>query len=473
MSFVSFAFLILYVIVLCLRFTIGRSKIASTYMAALIVASSVFYSWHIPVYLSLLLGSTILDYIVARRIVLEAPGSVRRKALLAISMIGNLGILCVFKYADFLIEVLSKVVFAPEVYPLPSGLHLALPLGISFYTFQSMSYTIDVYRGTIPPVSKFWRLFLFVSFFPQLVAGPIVRARDFLYQIDRRRRLNFLVFSEGMYLIIRGFFLKMVCANNLSPFVDNVFDRSPSEISSTILLLGGLLFSCQIFCDFAGYSSIARGLAYILGFRLPVNFNNPYLASTFSEFWRRWHITLSEWLRDFLYIPLGGNRGSAGRTYVNLMIVMLLGGLWHGAAWTYVMWGAIHGGALAIERLMGLHRLAEEGGLRSTSLRWIWFALVQAVVFMAWIVFRAPSLEFAGAYIGNLFVGSWGAVPPKAWIPLLVCLPVVAMHLRGFVADRNPTARVGPLEKSIVAALMFIATLTFYGQDSAFIYFQF
>jgi len=471
MSFVSFSFLFLFAAILGLRLTIGWRKTGFAYTAALICASTVFYSWHIPIYLGLLLGSTLLDFFVARRIVLAPMGSTKRRAFLVLSLVGNLGVLGIFKYGDFLIETLTRLVGLPHAAVVPRGFDLALPLGISFYTFQSLSYTIDVYRGTIRPVAKFWQLFLFVSFFPQLVAGPIVRARDFLYQIGRRRRVNFRVFSEGVYLIVRGFFLKMVCANNLAPFVETIFSRSESQTNSSVLILGALFFGCQIFCDFAGYSSIARGLAYVLGFRLPVNFNNPYLAMTFSEFWRRWHITLSQWLRDFLYVPLGGNRRSPRRTYVNLMIVMLLGGLWHGAAWTYVIWGAIHGSALAAERLLGLHR----PDVRATNqaLRLFWFASVQGVVFMAWIVFRSATLDAAGVYLTNLFAGELGAVSPRVWLPLVFCAPVLIMHLRGLLADRVPNARVGPVEKAILGAVMLIATLTFYGVDSDFIYFQF
>jgi D-alanyl-lipoteichoic acid acyltransferase DltB (MBOAT superfamily) len=471
MSFVSFSFLFLFAAVLGLRLTIGWRKTGFAYLAALICASTVFYSWHIPIYLGLLLGSTLLDFFVARRIVHYAPRSAKRRAFLVLSLVGNLGVLGIFKYGDFLIETLTRLVGSPYAAVMPRGFDLALPLGISFYTFQSLSYTIDVYRGTIRPVAKFWQLFLFVSFFPQLVAGPIVRARDFLYQIGRRRRVNFRVFSEGAYLIVRGFFLKMVCANNLAPFVETIFSRSESQTNSSVLILGALFFGCQIFCDFAGYSSIARGLAYVLGFRLPVNFNNPYLATTFSEFWRRWHITLSQWLRDFLYVPLGGNRRSPRRTFVNLMIVMLLGGLWHGAAWNYVIWGAIHGSALAAERLLGLHR----PGVRTTNqaLRLFWFACVQGVVFMAWIVFRSPTLDAAGVYLMNLFAGELGAVSTGVWFPLVFCAPVMIMHLRGLLADRVPMARVAPIEKAILAAVMLIATLTFYGVDSDFIYFQF
>ncbi len=217
-------------------------------------------------------------------------------------------------------------------------------MGISFYTFQTLSYTIDVYRGELAPVRSFWQFILFISFFPQLVAGPIVRASEFLPQMARPRRLRLRVFYEGVWLVIGGLFLKMVCADNLAAYVDEHWHRgSAAGGDATMSLWLGVMFSGQIFADFCGYSTIARGLGYLLGYRFPLNFDAPYIAATFKNFWERWHITLSRWLRDYLYVPLGGNRGSRARTYVNLLTVMLLGGLWHGAAYTYIVWGAIHG----------------------------------------------------------------------------------------------------------------------------------
>ena len=472
MSFVSFSFLLLFGTVLGIRLTIGRRKTEPAYLAALMVASTIFYSWHIPIYITLLLGSTLVDYLAARRIAAVPPDSIWRRVSLVASLAANLGVLAIFKYADFLLQPVAHLLATMGISASLPVLDLILPLGISFYTFQSMSYTIQVYRGVQEPVSAFWQLFMFVSFFPQLVAGPIVRASDFIYQIGRRRRVNLQVMTEGGYLVVRGFFLKMVCANNLGPFVDFVFSSAKTETNSTVLALGGLLFGCQIFCDFAGYSSIARGVAYMLGFRLPVNFNNPYIASTFSEFWRRWHITLSQWLRDFLYIPLGGNRFSTGRTYANLLLVMLLGGLWHGAAWTFVIWGALHGTALAIERLLDLHHIEKERA--PLVLRIGWFLLVQIVVLVAFIFFRSDSLPDALTYLERLFAGRFGAIPESAWFPLAVgLLPVVVMHLRGFVSDRYATFQVGAKEKAVLAGFMLVATLTLYGQDNEFIYFQF
>src|SRR5690606_21808832 len=221
----------------------------------------------------------------------------------------------------------------------------------------------------------------------QLVAGPIVRAMEFLPQMPRPRRIRAAAWYEGGWLIISGFFLKMVCADNLAVYVDEHWDAGtdPGATSAFALWLA-LMFSGQIFADFAGYSNIARGVAYLLGYRLPINFNAPYLAASFKNFWERWHMTLSRWLRDYLYVSLGGNRKGGVRTYFNLMLVMLLGGLWHGAAYTFIVWGALHGAALALERMLGLHR--DKSGLAGIPVRLAWFVVVQAVVLMAWIVFR-------------------------------------------------------------------------------------
>jgi D-alanyl-lipoteichoic acid acyltransferase DltB (MBOAT superfamily) len=347
----------LFLVVYAGRLLIGRRKTETPYVALLLLASCAFYAWHVPAYLLVMLTSTVIDYFAALWMVRLPERSARRRLLLAASLVANLGMLGFFKYAGFATESIGRVLGLLGL-GLPVGtLDVVLPIGISFYTFQSMSYTIDVYRGQLRPTRDFTRFLLYVCFFPQLVAGPIVRARDFLYQFARRRQLSLQTFNAGLYLIVRGYFLKVVCANNIAVCVDRYWDAGwQGALNSPALLLLAILFSFQIFCDFEGYSSIARGLANLLGFRLPLNFNNPYLATSFKNFWQRWHITLSQWLRDYLYLPLGGNRGGRWRTLTNLMIVMLLAGLWHGAAFHFVAWGGIHGAALVVERLLGLER---------------------------------------------------------------------------------------------------------------------
>lgn len=498
MSFISFAFLLLFFLVFASRLLLGKNKTEPAYLLFLLAASIVFYGWHTPMYLLIILVSTIIDYRAAvelrdcaKLMALEASADSektrqlqkQRKNCLLFSLFANLSMLAFFKYTDFAINEVNAVVSAAGWSTSLPKLRLILPMGISFYTFQSMSYTIDVYRGHIKPLESFWKFFLYVSFFPQLVAGPIVRASEFLYQLDRRRRLHLKAFNQGGYLILRGLFLKVVCADNIGRYVDVHWqDAWSGEPNSSALLLASVLFAFQIFGDFAGYSSIARGLAYWLGFRFPKNFNNPYLATSFSNFWQRWHITLSEWLRDYLYVPLGGNRRGPIRTYVNLMLVMVLGGLWHGASLTFVVWGVLHGLALAIERRLGVNRFTVSS---PPVARIAWFLVVQSVVLLTWIVFRSQSLEEAGLVLSGIFASNFAALRFDAVLPMLCAVPIIAGHIRGFIAEQNGTnlwngrwfmdrlKYIHPFEQAIVAAMMLVGILTCYAQSSDFMYFQF
>jgi alginate O-acetyltransferase complex protein AlgI len=472
MSFASLAFALLLALVLVLRVTVGRTKQEPAYLLGLLLASLLFYGWHVPAYLVLLVGSTTVDFVAARLMSRPGISCERRRVCLVVSVVVNLGLLGFFKYANFFATEavrLLGVLGVPGV--AASTVDVVLPIGISFYTFQSMSYSIDVYRGIQRPEPVFWRFLLFVSFFPQLVAGPIVRSRDFLYQIGRRRRLRFPVVSEGVYLVVRGFFLKLVLADNIGFIVDERWDAAVAGAGGSGFSLAiAWLFSCQIFCDFAGYSSIARGVAYLLGFRLPVNFDAPYLAGSFSGFWRRWHITLSTWLRDYLYVSLGGNRGTRARTFVNLSLVMLLGGLWHGASNHFIVWGAIHGVALGIERAAGLRHVDRRGALWVGA---VWFVVVQATVLAAWVFFRAETVGDAVRFLGVIAAVDGARIDPVVVSTLLVyTLPVVVLHLRTWAGERLGWI-AGAHEKVVLAAVMLYATLVGYGRGTAFIYFQF
>jgi len=472
-NFVSWAFVALFGLVLLARLTIGRRSVEPVFVAALIVASVVFYAWHIPVYLGILWLSSSIDYWAGRALArLPSQARGRRRTVLAVSLCTNLGLLAFFKYAGFFLQVGRDVLGPAHAASLPPELALALPMGISFYTFQSMSYTIDVYRGVLAPVRRFWPFFLFVGFFPQLVAGPIVRAAEFLPQMPRPRRLRESVFYEGMWLIISGFFLKMVCADNLGMYVDEYWERGTRpDTGSGFALWLALMFSGQIFADFAGYTNIARGTAYLLGYRLPVNFNAPYLATSFKNFWERWHMTLSRWLRDYLYISLGGNRHGPVRTYVNLMLVMLLGGLWHGAAYTFIIWGALHGVALAVERALGLNRA--RGWTAAWPVRGVWFLIVQALVLVAWVFFRSRSLGEALRFLDNLVsMGGW-SLGTTEWVGVLFLVPIVAHH--GFVClrERRVVPPLSPATRAVLAAAMVYAIATLYTSTAEFIYFQF
>ncbi len=330
----------------------------------LLVASYVFYGWWDYRFLVLMLASTVFDYVVGLKLATNSFPTARRRWITA-SLVGNLGLLGCFKYFNFFLDstrsVLELMGFHADLWTLS----IILPAGISFYTFQSLSYTIDIYRGHIQPARNFWDFALSVSFFPHLVAGPIQRADSLLRQIERPRSMTWDGWCEGSALVLIGLFKKMAIADMLAPLVERTFSR-PEQCSSLILLFGVYCFAVQIYADFSGYTDIARGVARFMGFELMINFNQPYFAADITDFWRRWHISLSTWLRDYLYISLGGNRHGTLRTYRNLMLTMVLGGLWHGAAWTFVVWGALHGLYLAahkfVMQLVGTQPLPERIG---------------------------------------------------------------------------------------------------------------
>ncbi len=471
MNFVSFAFLGLLAIVVAARLTVGRRKVEPVYGLVLLVASLVFYVWHIPIYLWVLVVSTVIDYVAARAIAHPGRSPGVRKQLLALSLVTNLGLLAVFKYFGFFLENLQSFAGAAGLDWQAPSWRLLLPIGISFYTFQSMSYTIDVYRGRFAPVDSFWRFLLFISFFPQLVAGPIVRASEFLPQMPRVRRVRWASVSMGVALMVEGYFLKMVCADNIGPLVDKYWDAAYEPGANSVVLVWlALMFSGQIFCDFAGYSQIARGIAYVLGYQLPVNFNQPYIAGSFKNFWERWHMTLSRWLRDYLYIPLGGNRVSPLRTYANLMAVMLLGGLWHGAAWTFVAWGALHGGALAVERALGLHVGLEQ---RPFFVRWAWAVVVQVTVLVTWVFFRSSSFAGATQFLANVVAFEWARPTPEMWMGSMFLLPVAIGHLWALAVARGIVGPLAPMGRAVLTGVLVYGILASYGNSNAFIYFQF
>ncbi|SMF07398.1 D-alanyl-lipoteichoic acid acyltransferase DltB, MBOAT superfamily [Tistlia consotensis] len=479
MNFASLEFGVFFLVVLVIRLFYRQSG-SRVFVSILVLLSLVFYGWEEPSYVFLILLSTVIDFFAALAIEKYRSSPRTRRAIVTISCVANLGLLGFFKYTGFFVQNLSTVL------PLEPGIATALrgivlPIGISFYTFQSMSYTIDVYRGE-KPTRSFLDFIFYISFFPQLVAGPIVRAHNFLYQIHRVRSIRLVVWLEGFRLMILGFFLKLVVADNIGYALSGINLQSVGiwdyavqpDGPSTLAWYAIILFPAQIFCDFAGYTNIARGLAYLLGFRLPINFNAPYLAGSFSEFWHRWHITLSTWLRDYLYIPLGGNRISKGRTLVNVMAVMLLGGLWHGAGWTFIVWGAIHGTGLVVERAAGIARVTE----RWLAARLGWFLVVQAVVLFAWIFFRSSRFAEAGVLITNAarldFPHIEIADYPNLQAALIVIWAVPLLHLRALLREAGGRPfRETRIEQAIVSGFLLIATLSFYGEGGEFIYFQF
>ena len=372
----------------------------------LLVASYVFYGAWDWRFLSLIWVSTIIDYICG--IKLDATDNIKkRKQWLCLSIFSNLSILGFFKYFDFFAANFQRLAGQFGFSIQPTFLHIILPVGISFYTFQTMSYTIDIYRNEMKPTRRFFDFALFVAFFPQLVAGPIERARHLLPQMLSPRKLSLDKFYEGCYLIFWGLFMKVFVSDNLATIVDPVF-ASASPYGSAQVLLAMYAFSFQIFCDFAGYSNIARGLGKLMGFDIMVNFRLPYFATNPQEFWQRWHISLSTWLRDYLYVPLGGNRRGSIITYRNLAIVMLLGGLWHGASWTFIVWGAYQGALLIIHRLLK-PLLKKIPDIKNNMLKGAWFYIRVIFFFnlisIGFLIFRAPNVQQAFYMMKSLSSG--------------------------------------------------------------------
>lgn len=440
----------------------------------LLAASWFFYtSWN-PTLVLLIIASTFADYYIARKI-FEATTQRIRKRWLWVSIASNLGVLGFFKYTGFFVETVNEAVrLMGETGQLPVP-QIILPVGISFYTFQTMSYTIDVYRGKLRASDNFLQFALFVSFFPQLVAGPIVRAADFLPQLLKEPVFDAKKHATGLFLVCVGLFKKVVLANTLSVnLVDRVWDN-PELYSSLEVVTAFHAYAFQIYCDFSGYSDIAIGLALMLGFQLPENFNRPYVSKDIAEFWRRWHISLSSWLRDYLYIPLGGNRDGQWATYRNLAITMLLGGLWHGASWTFVLWGAAHGVALGVVRFVQRRR-------EPTSVpRPYWKTLLAGFITfqfvnLTWVLFRAPTFADAMTLIGKVFEGtlhtpnlSWQVMAAMGCAALLHFTPPQWKTRLGEAFTKLPWWAL-----ALIVAVFAVALQQIKGTDAVpFIYFQF
>ena len=366
-------------------------------MIYVIIFSLYFYYKSSGIYFLLLIGAAVVDFTLAK-LIYSTSIKWERKFFIVLTLVVNLGMLAYFKYTNFLFESFYSVV-GGEFKPID----IFLPVGISFFTFQSLSYTIDVYRGNLKPVDSIIDYAFFVSFFPQLVAGPIVRASDFLPQIYKPTVVTDEMFGRGVFLIGCGLFKKAVISDYISiNFVDRVFD-TPTLYSGLENLFAVYGYALQIYCDFSGYSDMAIGIALLLGFHFPLNFNSPYQSGNITEFWRRWHISLSTWLRDYLYISLGGNRKGKIRTYFNLIVTMLLGGLWHGASWRFIIWGWLHGAALAIHKLFRSGQ-GETPEMQSRSSHYFNVFVTFHFVCFCWIFFRASSMETAGEMINQILL---------------------------------------------------------------------
>jgi len=447
----------------------------------LVVASCYFYaSWDWR-FLAPLIFSTTIDFYCARQMErsIEAGGlQSERKRYLVLSLITNLGLLAFFKYFNFFVDSFHDVLAGLGVdVPVPA-LNVILPVGISFYTFQALSYTIDVYRGQVHAVRSFWDFFLAVLFFPHLVAGPIQRAANLLKQVMTPRRTTPEQWQDGIHLIIWGYFKKVFIADGLAPIANAIF--AANSPTGGEVVVGVLAFAFQIYCDFSGYTDIARGVAKLMGFEFMLNFNLPYLARNPPDFWQRWHISLSTWLRDYLYISLGGNRGSRTQTYRNLMVTMLIGGLWHGAAWNYVLWGAYHGFILVIHRLVvsPLRSVERAFGHLAHSL---WVTLCVICMFTltcyGWLLFRATGLTQIGAMTASLLHSGLAGLPTNlAWTVLLFASPLVVVQALQWSQGRLDFMRQKwlPLPAMVaVYAVMGYLILFRGGAPQAFVYFQF
>jgi alginate O-acetyltransferase complex protein AlgI len=468
MLFNSVEFLAFLLLVLLIHFAVVPRRCWRARKAVLVGASYLFYmNWN-PFFGLLLLTSTLCDFGLGLAIE-RASGLARRRAYVAVSVVVNLGILGFFKYGAFVAANASRLL-EPLLGPHdPVLLDVLLPVGISFYTFESLSYTIDVYRG-LPASRSLLDFALFLSFFPHLVAGPIVRPAAFLPQTERPRLVRGRDVEAGLARIATGLAKKVLFADVLGSYVDAAF-ATPSLYGGANALLAIYAYAFQIYFDFSGYTDMALGLATLFGFTLPENFDRPYLASGPRDFWRRWHISLSTWLRDYLYVPLGGNRGSRARTYVNLFLTMLLGGLWHGAAWTFVLWGGYHGVLLAGERLLFRDRAATlPDRVPLLVKRLVTFHLVC----LGWVLFRAPSLEIAGTMLAT--VGAWRPfVLTRDGSLALVLVPVaLLLHLgwRGVDVRRWLVARPAWVQGLAYVALA-VAVFLFTPATTGFIYFQF
>ena len=471
MVFNSLTFVVFFALVLVLH---SMPFGWTTKKVNLLVASYLFYAAWNPPFIILLWISTVVDWYAAQKLV-QAERQSARRAWMLLSVVANLGMLSYFKYGTFLLANFSAFMGTMGVTYTPPAFDIVLPVGISFYTFATMSYTLDIYLRRAEPARNFLDYALFVTFFPHLVAGPIMRPTELVPQFEQPRRATPDMMRFGLALMTLGMFQKVVLADSfLAGAAEKIFDgkQIPGALDSWVATLA---FSGQIFCDFAGYSTTAIGAAMCLGFAMPDNFRFPYGAVGFSDFWRRWHITLSSWLRDYLYIPLGGNRHGEARTYLALMVTMLLGGLWHGASWTFVVWGGLHGVYLSAERLLR----SRFANYRPGPLMLVLFGLITyALINITWVFFRAHSFGKAWQMLGGMFGANGDAKP----ILPTVHLVMVALIISGLVCAhwlmRNRTlesvvARTPALLLSAVWALMAFAIVIAQGEGNAFIYFQF
>lgn len=459
--------------------TVGADNLRKARHIVLFIFSYIFYGWWDWRFCFLMLALTVIAYISA----LGIERGKHKKLFTALGVAFPLVILGFFKYFNFFVGSFTDLFSIKNA----GVLAIILPVGISFYTFQSMSYTIDVYRGKLKATGSFIKFALYVSFFPQLVAGPIVKASDFLPQLEEDRNVNLRNLEVGIQIFLFGLFKKVVIADHLSVFVDDVFS-APSAYHSFSVILAVVAYSIQIYCDFSGYSDMAVGCAKIMGYDLMRNFNLPYISQNVSEFWKRWHISLSSWLMEYLYIPLGGNRKGRTRTYINLLITMVLGGLWHGASWNFVLWGTLHGLALCIHKLYVQFRGTTKE--KNTFSKIVSIAFTYVFVCICWIFFRSEDFSVSLSVLSKVFVWQDGIIQPYTWLffsgaVLLAATVAAAVRSRNnYVTKKGVTRRYIEGYYPIMDMTKFWSLFLFilivgitlglaYTGSSPFIYFQF
>lgn len=465
MNFVSIIFAVFFSLVLLSQLLLRRARARQW---ALLIASYIFYGWWDWRFCALMLLLTAVAYLAG----LAMEKRPRCRTILAVGVGVPLAVLFYFKYTNFFLDSFCALFHIEH-----GALDIILPVGISFYTFQSLSYTIDVYRGTLPTCHDPMKFALYIAFFPQLVAGPIVKAAEFLPQLEEERRPSRARIARGLTEMLFGVLKKAVLADNLSVFVDAVFAGVGAYSSGTVAL-AVVAYSLQIYFDFAGYSDMAIGAARCLGYDLAPNFDLPYLSRNVTEFWKRWHISLSTWLMQYLYIPLGGNRRGRWRTYINLMVTMLLGGLWHGANVTFVLWGGLHGLGLCVQKAWS-RRFPPKPGAARTAVATVLTALYAMLL---WVPFRAQSIDHALMVYRKLFFWTPGVVDISSWT--LVALAVLtvatlwcALRCRdeaGRIHGRTPALRLGTFGGTLAFTLLAgMALVLMYTGENPFIYFQF
>jgi alginate O-acetyltransferase complex protein AlgI len=473
MQFCSQKFFLFFVLVFALYWALPWRRLR---VWLLLAASFYFYAtWN--EWLALLICvSTLLDYLLALGME-HWRTTWLRKSLLSVSLLANLGLLCYFKYANFFLESLDEVLIAAGSPTWFRTLSVLLPVGISFYTFEAINYTVDVYRRRIRAERNLGDFMLFILFFPHLIAGPIVRARDFLPQIKRRKRWDWARLYLGVGYFLMGLVKKLAIADRMAEYADPIFAH-PTEFRASAICFAVIAYAVQIYGDFSGYTDMAIGTAHMLGYKLARNFNMPYLAVNIGDFWHRWHISLSSWLRDYLFIPLGGSRGSRWQTARNLLITMTLGGLWHGAAWTFVFWGVLHGLFLVIHRFFRdwcSGRPLLERVLRSVPGKLLCMGLTFTCVAFGWVFFRAPTFETAWTLLHRVIAWSPGLGTPIPSLSLTCTL--IFMWICHGVACWVPWRKLwrvpAPIQGFAYAAALVLAQVLAPDSGKAFIYFQF